>query len=120
MSDYPRAKVQAVLDDPAAPMAKVAAARHVLGMCENGYSKSGKPLAIEDLREALDRSLGKPAQTVHMKQEITADPESTWAQLVEYLGDKPHLLAKAAQQLGRPVLPDTGRTDPDPPGPPSG
>lgn len=88
-------------DDHARSIAADSILRARSGHGPDAYSKGGNPLAIPDLKEISDRTVGKAAQTVTVRQEVAIDPAQTLAELVAYLREKPHLLAAAEAELGK-------------------
>ncbi len=79
MAEWPRHRIHAAAyAGQQLPWTQVMAARHLLRGGAIGYAKSGRPHAIEDFRELLDRSLGKPAQAIEIHQTHTVHRVETW------------------------------------------
>src|ERR1700748_486471 len=55
MADYSGVEIDAVISNPEAPRAKVAAARAWRDACNAGYTATGSPVAGNDLDRIFDR-----------------------------------------------------------------
>jgi hypothetical protein len=64
MQDWPLAKLTEAIEDPAAPAAKVAAARAWRDACSSGFTSGGAPVAGADLNRIIDYTAGKAQQSV--------------------------------------------------------
>jgi hypothetical protein len=62
MQDWPRERLDAVMKDEAAPVAKRAAARCWIDASLQGYTSSGAPVAGSDFDRICDRTEGKPKE----------------------------------------------------------
>ncbi len=65
---YTAKALRQIRDDPEAPPTKRAAARDLLGMMKGGYSKAGVPLMSDHRNAVCDRTVGKPAQSLDLRQ----------------------------------------------------
>ena len=59
-----RSELQSIIDDAAAPVAKVSAARVLIDSATLERSKSGTPIAGAEFDRLLDRTVGRPVQQV--------------------------------------------------------
>lgn len=69
MAGWPIAKIENTMNDDEAPAAKRAAARVWVDAMSKDRNASGIPIAGGDLDRILDRTLGKPSQSVDMTSE---------------------------------------------------
>ncbi len=64
MADWPPADVEAVMVDPAAPVAKRAAARVWLDAVSRACTAGGVPIAGAEFDRICDRTEGRPKQSI--------------------------------------------------------
>ena len=101
-------KLRAIADDPREPVVKRAAARHVLRWLTDGFARSGKPFAGDDLDRLMDRTLGRPAQAITVTRiHETQDPTALEQEFARLLRAFPGLASIAIE---RPLVePDSAR-----------
>lgn len=84
MESWTREQLESVLSDTSAPVSKLAAARSWLDATVRGYTQGGNPVAGNDFDRILDRTIGKPAQSV----DVTSNGESVNLAPVKLDGDR--------------------------------
>jgi hypothetical protein len=111
MAGWPREEVTAVMNDPAAPSAKRAAARTWLDATCQDRTSSGAPVAGGELDRIMDRTDGKPVQNVDVRGEVS-HRHVVQAAVARMMAD-PELLSRA-ESLGERLFdaPDDVRPEP--------
>lgn len=66
MEKWPRSKLEAVMKDLNAPVAKIAAARIWIDASSKERNSAGMPIAGSDVDRIFDRTEGKPKQAVEL------------------------------------------------------
>lgn len=109
---YSADDLQAMVDNPRTPHMKAAAARQLLGTRKDGFAPGGRPFAIEDVRELLDREMGKPHQRVMVQTQTIAPLSDVQAAMGALLEAHPGLRLLLEQAGGQPQLPSATPASP--------
>jgi hypothetical protein len=105
MAEWPLAKIAGVTTDPDAPAAKLMAARRLLDACSEDRASSGMPISGPDFDRIMDRTEGKPKQSMDVKMDASvSQKDATQAAMDKILSD-PEAFA-AAEALAARLLPD--------------
>ncbi len=104
---YPVAALKKIVKDKNSPHAKVMAAEDMLRARSKGYDIQGRiPKAANSMERILDRTVGKPVQSVVVAQVDTRDPNQLKAELLAMIEQRPEL-RKFLESLGAShVLPE--------------
>ena len=92
--------------DDTEPLPRREAAKILLRTMEDGFSKSGKPLAGDDLDRVWDRTVGKPLQSLQVTQQPPA-LDTLEAELRAMVAQDPTLPGRMRAMLANVSGPDT-------------
>ena len=98
------ADVQKIADDESEPVVKRVAAKAWLGALSSGWFK-GKREGADDLDRILDRTIGKPVQSMLIQHTQPDDPVVLAEQLRQILSQSPELCALMSGLVGAGALP---------------
>lgn len=101
---YSQEQLEAIRDNPALTRAKRCAAIDLLGMLNGEYSRSGIPHMANHRDAILDRTVGKPTQTVAVAH-ITIEPMGMSEEMRTLLASDPRLLAEVRGSVDAAALP---------------
>ncbi len=96
---YDDDELRRIADDPKDSHTKRLAAREILQAHEEGLTKFGKRLGSDSLDRIMDRTEGKPVQTLHIEKEEIPTPDEAENNLVRYFREHPEMLENSHTQL---------------------
>ena len=96
---YDDDELRRIADDPKESHPKRFAAKEILQAQEEGLTKFGKRLGSDSLDRIMDRTEGKPVQTLHVEKEETPSLDETENNLVRYFREHPEALENPHTQL---------------------
>lgn len=89
---YSTEQLKALVENGKTPHPKAAAARQLLATRELGWSNSGTPFALADVKEMLDRELGMSIKRVEMSVETVTKPADLASDAIALIRQDPRLI----------------------------
>ncbi len=97
---YSESDLKAIIKSPKSSHAKVIAAQDLLRARADGYDKIGRiPKAADSINRIMDRTDGKPVQSVVVARVDVRDPEQLRAELMDLMEQNPEV-RKGLESLG--------------------
>ncbi|MEE9131254.1 MAG: hypothetical protein V3T84_14635 [Phycisphaerales bacterium] len=100
----PEDEVRTIADDKTRPIFERGAAKALLGMLKDGWFK-GRREGADDFDRIMDRTVGKPMQSLLVQHTQSDDPEVLLAELRAAITRSPELLSILGDRLPAEALP---------------
>ena len=107
MAEWPLAKIESITKDADAPASKVMAARRLLDACSEYRSTSGMPIAGPDFDRIMDRTEGKPKQSMDVKVDASLEQKNATQEAMKKILSDPEAFAAAEALAAKLDVPES-------------